>query len=58
MEVDREIVTAVNNLLKKNKNKVNVDDFINSLFTRDIPDPDILIRTGLKKDYQIFYYGK
>ena len=45
----QEIVTAVNNLLKKNKNKVNVDDFINSLFTRDIPDPDILIRTGFEK---------
>ena len=45
----QEIVTAVNNLLKKNKNKVNVDDFINSLFTKDIPDPDILIRTGFEK---------
>ena len=45
----QEIISAVNNLLKKNKNKVNLDDFINSLFTRNIPDPDILIRTGFEK---------
>ena len=45
----QEIITAVNNLLQKNKNKVNLDDFINSLFTRNIPDPDILIRTGFEK---------
>tara|TARA_A100001011_G_C14139139_1_gene768898 strand:- start:48 stop:749 length:702 start_codon:yes stop_codon:yes gene_type:complete len=45
----QEIITAVNNLLKKNKNKVNLDDFINSLFTKNIPDPDILIRTGFEK---------
>jgi len=45
----QEIITAVNNLLRKNKNKVNLDDFINSLFTRNIPDPDILIRTGFEK---------
>ena len=45
----QEIITAVNNLLQKNKNKVNLDEFINSLFTRNIPDPDILIRTGFEK---------
>ena len=45
----QEIITAVNNLLQKNKNKVNLDEFINSLFTKNIPDPDILIRTGFEK---------
>ena len=45
----QEIITAVNNLLQKNKNKVNLDEFINSLFTRNIPDPDILIRTAFEK---------
>ena len=45
----QEIITAVNNLLRKNKNKVNLDDFINSLYTKNIPDPDILIRTGFEK---------
>ena len=45
----QEIISAVNNLLKKNKNKVNLDDFINSLYTKNIPDPDILIRTGFEK---------
>ena len=34
------------NILKKNKIKINEKNISNNLFTRNIPDPDILIRTG------------
>ena len=32
--------------LKKSKKKINENNFINHLQTKNIPDPDILIRTG------------
>ena len=37
--------------LKKIKNKKNINqkDISNNLFTKNIPDPEILIRTGGKK---------
>ena len=34
------------NILKKNKIKINEKNISNNLFTRNIPDPDLLIRTG------------
>ena len=34
------------NAFKKNKKKINIINFEKNLFTKDIPDPDILIRTG------------
>tara|TARA_B100001029_G_scaffold146367_1_gene126916 strand:+ start:34 stop:708 length:675 start_codon:yes stop_codon:yes gene_type:complete len=34
------------NLIKKNKKKVNEKNISKYLFTKNIPDPDILIRTG------------
>ena len=34
------------NKLKKKKNKISISDINNNLFTKNIPDPDILIRTG------------
>jgi undecaprenyl diphosphate synthase len=34
------------NALKKTKSKINIKNFENNLYTKDIPDPDILIRTG------------
>ena len=34
------------NILKKNKIKINEKNISNNLFTKNIPDPDLLIRTG------------
>ena len=34
------------NAFKKNKKKINIINFEKNLYTKDIPDPDILIRTG------------
>lgn len=41
-----EIVSACNKLLQKNKISVTEADIQNELFTKDISDPDIIIRTG------------
>ena len=38
-------VGCKNLVLKRNK-KINVDSFKNELYTKNIPDPEILIRTG------------
>ena len=40
-----EIINAVK-LINKNKKKINETNISNSLYTKNIPDPDILIRTG------------
>ena len=40
-----EIINAVK-LIKKNKKKINEKNISNYLYTKNIPDPDILIRTG------------
>ena len=34
------------NAVKKNKKKINIKNFEKNLYTKGIPDPDILIRTG------------
>jgi undecaprenyl diphosphate synthase len=44
-----EIVNAYNMLMKKKIKKVNISDLQNNLYTKKIPNPDILIRTGGKK---------
>lgn len=41
-----EIITAVNEILKSGIKEVDVDMFEKFLYTRNIPDPDLLIRTG------------
>ncbi len=43
-----EIINAIKNLFK-NKKKINEKNFVNYLFTKNIPDPDLLIRTGNTK---------
>ena len=43
-----EILYAIKNMLKK-KVRINQSNFENQLYTLDVPDPDILIRTGGKK---------
>lgn len=45
----QEIISAVNSLLKNNKENITIDDLMNSLYTREIPDPDLLVRTGYEK---------
>ena len=42
----QEIVDACRNLMSKKQKKINVRNFEKELYTRDIPDPEILIRTG------------
>ena len=43
-----EILYAIKNMLKK-KLKINQSNFEKQLYTLNVPDPDILIRTGGKK---------
>ena len=41
-----EIVNACKKLFKKKNTQINVKNFQKELYTKDIPDPEILIRTG------------
>ena len=43
-----EIIYAINNL-KKKKLQINESNISRNLYTKNIPDPDILIRTGDRK---------
>ena len=43
-----ELVNTIN-LLKKNKKKITENNITQSLYTKNIPDPDLLIRTGNTK---------
>ncbi len=57
----QEILTAVNKIIEKNKGEVNVEEFESELYTSNMPDVDLLIRTGGEKRisnfllYQIAY---
>ena len=44
-----EIINSIK-LMKKNKTYLTVKTFEKNLYTKGSPDPDILIRTGGKKD--------
>jgi len=41
-----EIVNACKMLVKENNENINIKNFEKKLYTKDIPDPEILIRTG------------
>lgn len=41
-----EIIRAVNKILKDKKGKINETEFLNYLDSKDIPDPDLIIRTS------------
>ena len=41
-----EIINACKTLSKTNEKEINVNNFKEKLYTRDMPDPEILIRTG------------
>ncbi|MEN3046170.1 MAG: isoprenyl transferase [Candidatus Hydrothermales bacterium] len=42
----REVIDAVNKILKNGKKEINEEDFRKYLYIPDIPDPDLLIRTS------------
>ena len=42
----QEIVRAANALLAENKKEVNEEEFAEHLYTKGIPDPDLIIRTS------------
>jgi len=42
----KELVNAVNCLIKKGVQEITENNFSNHLYTKDIPDPDLLIRTS------------
>jgi len=44
-----ELINAFKNILKIKKIKINEELISNNLYTKNIPDPDILIRTGGNK---------
>ena len=44
-----ELINAFRNILKRKKKKINEELISNNLYTKNIPDPDILIRTGGEK---------
>lgn len=41
-----EIINACKTVIKENKKEINVKNFEKKLYTKDMPDPEILIRTG------------
>ncbi len=57
----QEILNAVNNLIKKRTSEVDFEEFESELYTSNIPEVDLLIRTGGEKRisnfllYQIAY---
>ena len=46
---DKEILNAVNTLIKKGDNDITINDIKNNLYTYDIPDPDVVVRYGKHK---------
>jgi undecaprenyl diphosphate synthase len=44
-----ELINAFKNILKNKKKEINEELVSNNLYTKNIPDPDILIRTGGNK---------
>ena len=64
-----EIINACKNLVSGKNKKININSFQNNLYTKNIPDPEILIRTGGTKRLsnfllwqlaysEIFFIGK
>ena len=42
----QEIVNAVNKIILNKIKKISIDEFSKYLYTKDVPEPDLLIRTG------------
>jgi len=45
----QEIISAINKILLSDNKKITLDMFSSFLYTKNIPDPDLLIRTGKEK---------
>ena len=45
----QEIIDAINKVILSGNKKITLDTFNSFLYTKDIPDPDLLIRTGKEK---------
>lgn len=45
----QEIIKAVNQIIEENKSQISMDEFSDFLYTKKLPDPDLLIRTGKEK---------
>ena len=41
-----EIINALKNLVRKKNKEINIRNFEEELYTKNIPDPEVLIRTG------------
>ena len=41
-----EIINACKKLISKKENKINIENFEKNLYTKNVPNPDLLIRTG------------
>ena len=54
MALKSELVNSFN-IIKKNKKKINEINISKNLFTQNIPDPDLLIRTGNTKKIKQFF---
>lgn len=62
-----DILRAVNNLLSQNKQKVTMEEFSKELYTAEMSDPDLIIRTSgelrlsnfflFQSAYSEFYFG-
>ena len=42
----QEILYAVNKLLSENKKEVTEEELKNAMFSKDLPDPDIIVRSS------------
>ena len=51
----QEILQAVNNIVNNKIKNVNEQEFKKYLYTKDIPDPDLLIRPGREKRISNFF---
>ena len=45
----QEIIQAINQIIEEKKSQISMDEFPDFLYTRKLPDPDLLIRTGKEK---------
>jgi len=45
----QEIIQAINQIIEENKSQISMEEFSDFLYTKKLPDPDLLIRTGKEK---------
>ena len=45
----QEIIQAINQIIEEKKSQISMDEFPDFLYTKKLPDPDLLIRTGKEK---------